>query len=183
MAGRWVETNNTVVDVLPQTDAKSYAARLPPQGQQTGAIGTTSGPKLGQCNVFRDRIWCVDPRRGIHTSTDQIAANALAFGGTPVDYAVYEGLAIAYIPVTIAADAKPGEVDLMIRPVFQACDDTVCLAPSPRPGSSDWDSYGVLVEFNVVSLSERTTSTPPDPAIFDSFDPGVFARGGPRIPG
>lgn len=100
----------------------------------------------------------------------------VAFGGTPVDYAVYEGLAIAYIPVTIAADAKPGEVDLMIRPVFQACDDTVCLAPSPRPGSSDWDSYGVLVEFNVVSLSERTTSTPPDPAIFDSFDPGVFAR-------
>jgi len=100
----------------------------------------------------------------------------VAFGGTPVDYTVYEGRAIAYLPVTIAADAKPGEVDLMIRPVFQACDDTVCLAPSPRPGSSEWDSYGVLVEFNVVSLSDRTTSPPPDPAIFGSFDPGVFAR-------
>lgn len=100
----------------------------------------------------------------------------VAFGGTPVDYAVYEKKAIAYLPITISPDAAPGEVDLKIRPVFQACDDTSCLAPSPRPNSSGWDDYGLLVEFTVVPLSEKTSSPPADPDLFSGFDPGVFSR-------
>jgi cytochrome c biogenesis protein CcdA/thiol-disulfide isomerase/thioredoxin len=100
----------------------------------------------------------------------------VAFGGTPVDYNVYEGRAIAYLPVTIAADAVPGEVDLLLRPVFQACDDTVCLRSTPQAGEAGWDDYGLLVEFTVVPFAEKTTGEPVDETVFAGFDPSVFAR-------
>ncbi len=100
----------------------------------------------------------------------------VAFGGTPVDYAVYEGRAIAYLPVTIADDAAIGTVQLRLRPVFQACDETTCLRPSPMPGGPGWDEYGIDIEFDVVPFSEKTTSTNPDASLFSGFDPTVFSR-------
>ncbi|MFO0874838.1 MAG: cytochrome c biogenesis protein CcdA [Phycisphaerales bacterium] len=42
-------------------------------------------------------------------------------------YAVFEGRAIAYLPITIAADAKPGPAKLAITVGFQACNDQSCM--------------------------------------------------------
>ena len=100
----------------------------------------------------------------------------VAFGGTPVDYAVYEGRAIAYVPVTISEDATIGTASLRIRPVFQACDETSCLAPSPTPDDRGWEEYGIELEFDVVPLAEKTTSSTADESMFSGFDPTVFGR-------
>ncbi len=89
---------------------------------------------------------------------------------------MYEGRAIAYLPVTIADDAPIGTVQLRIRPVYQACDETSCLAPSPTPSEPGWDEYGIDIEFNVVPLSEKSTSANPDASLFSGFDPTVFGR-------
>jgi len=45
-------------------------------------------------------------------------------------YAVFEGRAIAYLPLTIAADAAPGETSLSLEIDFQACDDSTCKNPA-----------------------------------------------------
>ena len=46
------------------------------------------------------------------------------------DLAVFEGRAIAYLPVTIPDDAPLGEATLTIALTFQTCDDKTCLAPT-----------------------------------------------------
>ncbi|MEE2719204.1 MAG: cytochrome c biogenesis protein CcdA [Planctomycetota bacterium] len=100
----------------------------------------------------------------------------VAFGASPVDYAVYEGRAVAYLPITVAADAEPGTTTVRLKPIFQVCDDTTCLAPSPRPGEAGWDDYGIPVELTIVALADKTTSPTPDASLFGGFDPGVFER-------
>jgi thiol:disulfide interchange protein len=100
----------------------------------------------------------------------------VAFGGTPVDYNVYEGRAIAYLPITIADDAALGEVDLLIRPEFQACDATSCLRSSPQFGDERWDDYGIHVVFEVVPFAAKTTSVQDHQELFTAFDPSVFSR-------
>ena len=100
----------------------------------------------------------------------------VAFGGTPVDYNVYEGRAVAYLPITIADDAAIGEVDLLIRTEFQACDATSCLRSSPQFGDEAWDDYGIHVVFDIVPFEAKTTIAPEDPELFAAFDPSVFSR-------
>ncbi|HBZ97084.1 MAG TPA: hypothetical protein DEO57_04500 [Phycisphaerales bacterium] len=140
-------------------------------------------PELGEADdyVATELLVELDPRSGLTAHAPFIQwpeehVVQVAFGASPVDYAVYEGRAIAYLPITVAADAAPGTTIVRIRPVFQVCDDTTCLAPSPRPGESGWNEYGIPVELNIVALSDKTTSPTPDPALFGGFDPGVFER-------
>ncbi len=52
------------------------------------------------------------------------------FGSKPVDYGVFGGRAIAYVPVTIGKDAKPGTTTVRFLVSFQACDDATCLPPA-----------------------------------------------------
>lgn len=51
------------------------------------------------------------------------------FGDGPQTFAVFEGRATAYLPVSIRDDAPEGEHTLTIKLTFQSCDDTTCLAP------------------------------------------------------
>jgi thiol:disulfide interchange protein len=86
---------------------------------------------------------------------------------------VYEGRAIVYVPVTVSEDAQPGEVRLRVRPVFQACDDTMCLMPTPQPRDSAWEAYGDEVVLSVVDAAEAPAAMA-DPEIFGGFDPAVW---------
>ncbi len=51
------------------------------------------------------------------------------FLSEPVEYGVFSERAIAYLPVVVRRDAKPGVASLTVKATYQACDDKVCLAP------------------------------------------------------
>lgn len=79
--------------------------------------------------------------------------------GNPVDYLVYGGEAIVYVPFTVADDAQPGPIDLALTLKYQACDDTICLNP---------DSATVNATLDITP----DASTPTDlPEIFADYDP------------
>ena len=97
----------------------------------------------------------------------------VGFTGEPVDYGVFSERAIIYIPVTIANDAKIGDANFVIKPIFQTCDDTTCLAPTPEPDEYGWDTYGMSETISIVApenISSTQTSN-----IFDLFDGTVFS--------
>ncbi|MEE2907180.1 MAG: cytochrome c biogenesis protein CcdA [Planctomycetota bacterium] len=104
----------------------------------------------------------------------------VAFTGSPIPYEVFEGTAVAYVPITIAPDAPLGQASLTVKPVFQVCDDSTCLAPTPMPSDgSSWDDYeGLKVPIEIVSLEtmQANPTPPPDPAIFGGFNQAVFSE-------
>ncbi len=106
----------------------------------------------------------------------------VGFIGTPVDYGVFSGKVVIYIPVTIADDAKVGEASFTIKTIFQACDDTTCLRATPRPGEDSWDEYGITKTINIIA-AEQNATTPPS-STFDAFDATVFTdiHGGIEAP-
>ncbi len=97
----------------------------------------------------------------------------VGFAGTPVDYGVFSDKAVIFIPVTIARDAKVGAASFIIKPIFQACDDTSCLAPTPEPNGWGWEEYGITDAFTIVS-PEQISATPQS-NLFNDFDATVFA--------
>jgi len=100
----------------------------------------------------------------------------VGFTGEPVDYDVFLGTTVIYIPVTVAPDAPLGSASITIRTVFQACDETTCIAPTPLPSSSStWTEYGHQVDITIVdpsNLNGSSTSTD----VFGSFDSSVFSK-------
>ena len=85
-------------------------------------------------------------------------------GDGPQNFAVYEGKAIAYVPVSVPADAA-GSVTVELEVTVQACTDT-CLAPSTIP---------VTATFEVRADAPESA---PDAAIFGGFDPSALAAAG-----
>lgn len=53
----------------------------------------------------------------------------LTGSGKPADYQVYEGRAIAYIPVQVLPEAAAGTTEIEITVDYQACDDKSCDLP------------------------------------------------------
>lgn len=89
------------------------------------------------------------------------------YTGSPAQLEVYEGRAIAYIPMLASADLTPGEVSAMIRISFQACDDTVCLVPTDLEET---------IAFQAVTGEARAAITETAGEDFAGFDPSVYAR-------
>lgn len=101
----------------------------------------------------------------------------VGFGSEPVEYGVFESLSIIYVPVTIAKDATPGDATFVIRAVFQVCDETQCLRPSPKPDEgSRWEEYGISASIKIVDVSELANTTGMTPRKHPDFDAAVFAR-------
>jgi thiol:disulfide interchange protein len=97
----------------------------------------------------------------------------VGFAGVPVNYDVFSDKAVIYIPVTIASNANLGKASFTIKPIFQACDDTTCLAPTPQPDGWGWDEYGITESINIVAVEQIDATTPS--STFDTFDATVFA--------
>jgi thiol:disulfide interchange protein DsbD len=114
----------------------------------------------------------------------------VAFTGKPVPYTVFSGRAIAWIPVTVPADATTGPAELVVRAAFQACDDRVCAAPTPQPPppgeqpSQRWIDYGWSISINIVPLQSLTRAGTANETDFSGFNGGVFGqiRGGETSP-
>lgn len=91
----------------------------------------------------------------------------VSFTGSPVDYLVYEGRAIAYVPMLVAQDATPGgTVALTIELTYQACDDVSCLPP---------ETIVFEIELPVVEATATAEPSAETSADFAGFDPSVFA--------
>ncbi len=85
-------------------------------------------------------------------------------GEGPQSYAVFEGRSVVYLPVTVAADAKDGSVELDFTIDFQACDDQTCLAPAT-----------VKIALPIAIAADAAGGGEAN-ALFANFDPSVFGR-------
>jgi thiol:disulfide interchange protein len=89
-------------------------------------------------------------------------------GGDPVKYGVYEGRAVAYIPVRIPETAQPGStLTFEVLAKSQACDDSSCTFPEETP---------LKVELAVVTLAQQAANPVPADVDFAGFDALVFAK-------
>lgn len=96
-------------------------------------------------------------------------------GEGPQNFAVYEGRAIAFLPIIVAADAAKGPFDASITVAFQACNDSTCMMP---------EETSLPLRLEVESPETIAGDAGPgadgvgdaDPALFEGFDYGVFAR-------
>lgn len=86
----------------------------------------------------------------------------VTFGGPPVEYGVFEGRVVAFLPVEVPPDAENGVATLQLTLTYQACDDRICLAPvegSPH-------SAQIAIDASAVGFPENQTY----PEIFKAFD-------------
>ena len=95
----------------------------------------------------------------------------------PEPYDVYEGKAIAYLPVTIRSDAKPGEVKVDFKITYQACgkinpfdDAESCLAPVME------QPFSVTLTILDPAAPTRGSSQTADAATFGEFDASIWPR-------
>ena len=98
----------------------------------------------------------------------------VAFTGDPVQYAVYAGRAVAYVPITVDQDAAPGTYPVTFSLTYQACDDTTCIRPVR--------GQEITVEVEVGTMEAAAASEmPPDKADrlqqeFAGFDASVWPK-------
>lgn len=90
----------------------------------------------------------------------------VGFFGDPVKMEFFSGKAVAFIPVQIAPDAAPGQVEFKGTVFIQACDDQQCLAP---------EDIAIVTTINIKPL-DQLEATRPDEQLFASFDASVFSR-------
>ncbi len=81
--------------------------------------------------------------------------------GPPVEAMVYEGRAVAFVPLVIGEGVT--SVDLSVNVSFQACDESQCDMPQQKPFS---------LSLPVVALGEASALS--DDVMFNGFDQGVF---------
>ncbi len=98
-------------------------------------------------------------------------------GDGPQDYAVFEGIAPVFVPLTIDREAPVGTVSLAFEVSIQACDDSSCLAPATI-------ELAVPIEIVAMGAAGANAAPSPDAMIFRTFDTKVFAdiRSGMRAP-
>ena len=98
----------------------------------------------------------------------------VAFLGDPVQYAVYAGRAVAYVPITVEQDAEPGKYPVTFSLTYQACDDTTCIRPVR--------GQTITVEVEVGTMETAAgSSLPPEQAErlqreFAGFDATVWPK-------
>jgi thiol:disulfide interchange protein len=91
------------------------------------------------------------------------------FTGAPVMYGVFEGRAIAFVPIRVPRDASPGHaLRITVKAQWQACNESVCVAP---------DTFTGVVSLRVVTAEEAAALAhdAPDPD-FAGFNSAVFAN-------
>ena len=103
----------------------------------------------------------------------EVVTVEVGFVGVPIEYGVFSDKSVIYVPITVAPDAAIELTTLLVRPVFQACDDISCLLSTPTNDmGATWDEYGISVELNIIDPSNASIST--QSSTFDSFDGTVF---------
>lgn len=86
--------------------------------------------------------------------------------GRPEAYLVFEGRAIAYVPVVVDASAKVGARTVNVRVRYQSCDDNIC-------NFAKDETFPIEVE---VIAAGSAADAPSKAADFTGFDPSVFSK-------
>lgn len=116
------------------------------------AIATTVAPAKGG----------VDPRLVVHEAyTQWPEAHTVRTAGMMVP--AYSGHAVAFLPITISADAKPGPATLDLIATYQSCNEQSCL---PR------EDVPLKIEFTIAPVAPAAAALDPD---FAGFDPSIWA--------
>ncbi len=95
-----------------------------------------------------------------------VLVSAAALGDPTAQVAVFEGRAIAYIPVVIEAGAS-GTVSVPIEVMYQACDDAICEFPVTEK---------LTVEVAIVAPGAAGGGVPADAGTFAGFDNSIFPK-------
>jgi len=94
----------------------------------------------------------------------------VAFLGSPVEFGVFDGKALAYVPVTVDRSAASGTATLDLAVTYQACDDIQCLAPV----------IGEPLQTAItIAASDDLAAAPSgdaDLTLFSDFDPAVWEK-------
>ena len=149
--GGWVVVAVTL-DHEPEWHAHTNDPQLPPSWEETGfaAIPTTievtgpAGIAIGQIQWPEAHAILLD----------------LTGSGTPEPYEVFEGRAVAFVPVRIAGDGAAGATELQVEVGYQACDATTCDRPQK-------ESYAVPLTIDPAGPTMPTLSV----GDFTGFDP------------
>lgn len=91
------------------------------------------------------------------------------YGDGAQQFAVFEGRAVAYLPLIVAQDATRGAPTLEVTIDFQACNDRQCLMP-------DTAKVPIKIEIVPAGTPPAAESSPAHAALFGKFDPSVFGR-------
>lgn len=86
--------------------------------------------------------------------------------GLPEPYEVFEGRAIAYIPVVLDSAAAPGPRTVSVKVSFQSCDDKIC-------NFTKTETFPITLEVLAAGSAADAPSNVPD---FAQFDPSVFSK-------
>ena len=78
---------------------------------------------------------------------------------------IYSGRVIAYVPLRVRDDAKPGSLSLVAQVQYQMCDDKACFAPQ-RPK--------IQIDTSIVPAGTPLAQNQPE--LFKNFDFSQFAR-------
>jgi thiol:disulfide interchange protein DsbD len=104
---------------------------------------------------------------GIHVDQAQWPepreVESAGFTGSPVRVLSLVGRFAAYVPITVAADAAPGEVEIPLEVSYQACNDSTCNQPTTALTS---------VKFRI----GKTVEAAADEKEFAGFKASVFAE-------
>ncbi|MDA1008854.1 MAG: thioredoxin family protein [Planctomycetota bacterium] len=84
-------------------------------------------------------------------------------GEGPQNFSVYEGRAIAFLPIQLALDAQAGPLSIPLVVSFQSCNDSVCMAPA---------DVSMKVSVNVGPSNVPAAEM----AHFANFDPSVLQK-------
>ncbi len=86
------------------------------------------------------------------------------YTGTSVSLRVYEGKAVAFVPLRISSDAPLGSYEIALRVSYQACNETMCFPPTTDE---------ITVSIEIVESVDGSAGSGDE--LFGSFDPSVFA--------
>jgi hypothetical protein len=132
-------------------------------------------PELGDPESYIKTVVKVstEPDNGLTIHNDFIdwpepITTTVRFLENPVPYAVFAEEAIAFVPVTVAPDARLGSRTIYILATFQACDEHLCLRPV--------FDLPLDVTLEVVPPAQAQSSAEIDPTIFGGSDPGIWDR-------
>jgi thiol:disulfide interchange protein DsbD len=83
----------------------------------------------------------------------------------PIELISYTGEAIAYVPVIIAVDQEPGDIEVKLKVSYQACDEISCYWP---------EEVELTVPIEIVPAGTMGQAGPNEPQLFADFDSSQF---------